>query len=1062
MKGFIIVSFVESLMKPRQCQTFRKIPHEPKRSGLLVLFTREMMIARPGHFAPLMILSFVVFAMILLLSLGGCARQRSVTPQKIEPQKNPQSMRSAAPRSGPEQASTDARSRRFRSPQADTAIPAGPPSRFGLVDKTSQDALEGALRHASYAAPPSAVRRLAEFNVLKQAYIDPGTGSIILLGEYDPAYPTGAIPYENLLADALRNPYPSFSLSHAYDSPGNRQIAQKLDADLTRVARDTAFGIQWMERLLKPVLDSGERTVERDLLEKRLRDSFGITPQEFTTHWNWVRRKTDRFDSEQQYRTVRSVVGRLMSKVGVPERIGQGFVAVKWMQVNSTPETAMDAYSLLDNLDAYITIRDKAWKKEISIERATILLAAAAYEPILRGIKIPEPEIRRLINGLRAGRLKQAEVLGVINPRWDALATKALVDYVFHGFRFSNAYLSRMYALPPVTSGVELYGNAPDSPLVRIFFEADYALKYITSAAPTPDSIPEAMTFHQFLARTAAREGDGMKLPTTGVNRYWIRPGRVEMEDLGQTSGVRFISASVRIMAEPLDSRGGDRRGDEFFKNAMNRYANSLTARYDAYARIYPSLHTVREAEKVIALARWLKARQVRVSLGPPVPVSRPVPEKVEGFWGLTYLSNPSGKTDTIVFWMQGGVSFGRNEGEDWVSVQINPAAESDTLKQLAASTALAEKAAEAAERGHLSSARALAEQSAQAMTGNLQGLTLPADIPMPAGPASEKAAVTQTALAVIDEYRQMSEAAEAALRQAEPFRTTAPARYQAALDAANAVEDRVGQKMIQLRKYLAAYRAAAKPAPETIVEIRSLSASPRLISYPAQGGEPISARSRIPINNAERPTPTKEELARELCSLRAELRRITENHRRYSQGLASNLEMYGQWQRELERAYESAWSNLGNLIVNEGIYHYNRYIRNALKIGVSRDETARLMKKEEDLQRLSEALATKELREWSDAPTRDLSWFAQGALIVASVSPLNEELKRLLNVSDVLVKSAYDLAAEYYSWQAIKRMQAQDASTRAAVTAATDRMEKIVARIREIQQTLIANVSCE
>jgi len=439
MKRFIVVSFWEGLMKLRGRQILGKIPHEPKKSRLTGLFKGEIMIERPARFAHSMILSYALIAMIVLLLSGGCARQRSVAPQKIEHQRNPQSMRSAAPRSDPEQASTDARSRRFKTgPQTDASIPAGPPSRFGLVDKTNQDALEGSLRHVSYAAPQSPARRLAEFNVLKSAYIDPSTGSVVLLGEYDPVFPTGPIPYENLLADALRNPYPSFSLSHAYDSPGNRQIAQKLDADLRRVGQDTAFGVQWMERLLKPVLDSAEPTAERQLPERRLRDSFGITPQEFAVNWNWSRRKTDRFDSEQQYRTVRSVVGKLMSKVGVPERIGQGFIVVKWMQVNSTPEAAMEAYSLLDNLDAYIAIRDKAWTKEISIDRATILLAAAAYEPILRSIKIPEPEIRRLINGLRVGSVKQAEVLGVINPRWDALATRALVDHVFHGIFFSS------------------------------------------------------------------------------------------------------------------------------------------------------------------------------------------------------------------------------------------------------------------------------------------------------------------------------------------------------------------------------------------------------------------------------------------------------------------------------------------------------------------------------------------------------------------------------------------------------------------------------------------------
>lgn len=84
--------------------------------------------------------------------------------------------------------------------------------------------------------------------------------------------------------------------------------------------------------------------------------------------------------------------------------------------------------------------------------------------------------------------------------------------------------------------------------------------------------------------------------------------------------------------------------------------------------------------------------------------------------------------------------------------------------------------------------------------------------------------------------------------------------------------------------------------------------------------------------------------------------------------------------------------------------------------------------------------------------------------LMIGFRSPADKRLFIAATTKGMLVRQVVDgsLAAEYYSWQAIKRMQAQDSSTRAAVAAAADRMEKIVTRIKEIQQTLGADVHCE
>ncbi|HWQ10982.1 MAG TPA: PDZ domain-containing protein, partial [Holophaga sp.] len=60
-------------------------------------------------------------------------------------------------------------------------------------------------------------------NTLRTVFIDPRTGSAAFIGTYDAAYGTGPIDYEALLQDALRSPYPAFSLDPSPATKAARQ-----------------------------------------------------------------------------------------------------------------------------------------------------------------------------------------------------------------------------------------------------------------------------------------------------------------------------------------------------------------------------------------------------------------------------------------------------------------------------------------------------------------------------------------------------------------------------------------------------------------------------------------------------------------------------------------------------------------------------------------------------------------------------------------------------------------------------------------------------------------------
>ncbi|MFA6450052.1 MAG: PDZ domain-containing protein, partial [bacterium] len=70
----------------------------------------------------------------------------------------------------------------------------------------------------------SAKRRLSDINILKYAFIDPQSRSVILVGKYDPDYKTGPIPYYELLNDAISSPYPWFSLEPTQETLNNVNV----------------------------------------------------------------------------------------------------------------------------------------------------------------------------------------------------------------------------------------------------------------------------------------------------------------------------------------------------------------------------------------------------------------------------------------------------------------------------------------------------------------------------------------------------------------------------------------------------------------------------------------------------------------------------------------------------------------------------------------------------------------------------------------------------------------------------------------------------------------------
>jgi hypothetical protein len=365
---------------------------------------------------------------------------------------------------------------------------------------------------------------------------------------------------------------------------------------------------------------------------------------------------------------------------------------------------------------------------------------------------------------------------------------------------------------------------------MSVFFQADYTLKYVTASARAAAEVPGHMTSQHYLGTAENRAGAAAgRTPTTGMIRYWIYPADVECDLLPGNSGVRFRTAALRIGAESLGSAGADQRGEAFFRRALADYGAQLTGQFDAYARVYPSLHVMRETAKVIALARWARRTGVRLQLAGAKPTRSALPDWSEGFWGMTYLVRPSGETDTMVVWAQGGVKFDQEVGDGWV--QSRPAAPevtNDTLRQLAASTALAERAAVAAKDGNLEAARDLAERSAQAMTGQIDMSNLPEPVMVPvegAGAAGfvDQAQVAEAAVASVDRNTAGIQQARQNLADAAPLQQTNPQEYARLEEQAHQLQTRSEQNLQRLQSLLQEYRAGRAPPGDVAVDLRGL-----------------------------------------------------------------------------------------------------------------------------------------------------------------------------------------------------------------------------------------------
>jgi hypothetical protein len=958
------------------------------------------------------------------------------------------------------QAVQDARAGRMAQRMRGASVAAG----GGALHRNAT--LDQMLVKTSYTPAAALSKRVTEINVLKFAFIDKNTGEVVFTGAYDPTYATGPIPYSTLLADAMQNPYPRFTLEYPGNSSPLAQMRATLDQEFAHISRDPNYGVEWLGNLVLPVLKGDSPDPDQQAALNAHLKAAEISPESYRAYMKW---QLSKFEDMQAYSEgAKDFLPSVFAAMGMNRKTGEEITAYRVFATQENRETLDQWCAAAGQTDLELQI-DQKIRETGNHHLASMELIPVLYTSILRGLGVPEGQLNQINSSYRTGGGDEGLFVRPLEEKYQAIFKQVLMDKVVNGMSFTGATLSRQYGFPTIQSALNTYGARRDSPVMDVFFKADYILKFMTSSSRPAESIPDHQTSQAFLADAENRAGGSAgRTPKSGVIRYWLYPQAVQMDTLDGNSGVRFRDASVRVGVESLEQEGADRNGTDFFKSTLDRYSSHLTSRYEQYAKIYPALHTLRETEKVVALARWAQKNGVRIRLMADDGPKTSLPDSADGFWGMTYIVRPSGDTDTMVTWAQGGVDFGQSAGDSWMqSGPPDRQVTDDALRSLAASTALSEKAAIAAKDGDLESARDLAERGAQAMSGNIDFSNIP-KVPMPAMPEPDPAsaaAVSEASIAAVDVNVQGLKEANQDLTRASSLNATDPAQAAQLRQQGQELKSRSDADLTRLQTMLQEYRNSPSSGYKVAVDLRNLnpykSATVAILPPPALLPQPPTVAPVLPAKEPCLPEvaqalPPREVMLTELAQRRADLANLTTTIQRFSRTIQLDQKQYADWEDEATKAVERLTKRRDDLI-QEATF---KSFAEVLKLRLDRDNTLTDLARKDQERRLKlfEDLKTfSDYKEWALANKDDWEKMDEGFRQALDMLPLEEnpELAISIKAAENLVDNVYDLTQYQLTWENLARLDHNSAQYLEIVKRNGQKMKDTVEKIKDLESKL-------
>lgn len=560
--------------------------------------------------------------------------------------------------------------------------------------------------------PPTAgaAETIGAMNVLTHALLDPATGDIELTGHYDTRFPTGGIPYKDLLKTALSHPNAAISLEGIADDAQRNELMQ----DMKRQQKDPYSVTGWsLEGNYALALLDGHPSLarERQQFIRLSCQAYGLTPQEFIGLHNFLFVETNGTGVPLG---IVEIVAKALRHTGYEKTA----TAWRFYGTQASPEAYREVLSLLGHKEGQLpgSLRVQALLALLS----TFRKYQSETNQLSWGVSTWAQMWREMLKGVEQGRIDERELIKSMErallPRVTRDGFRDLYGEIVEKLRFSDEtlHLARLY--PDARVSLFTHDLPRDTQLSRIMYEADFCLKSF-------DNFPEVFEGLKVYRR----------LPDViERNPYSVcwEPQRVQLEVSPDRRTVSFGAVDMRIRfmyGQNVPTGTGDAKQrwempkdnpdpDGLFQDYFANIANNI----DQYATVVPSFHELREAAKVVALARWSRQNKVRIDLGnyeqtpwvPPAFIKRAYTGRLEYRYPITLFERHA----KLKFW--GGVTFQTNY--DWVSTRVDAGAASALPSALVLSSDLGQRAAEAAIDGNLERARSLAELSAQAMTGRL------------------------------------------------------------------------------------------------------------------------------------------------------------------------------------------------------------------------------------------------------------------------------------------------------------------------------------------------------
>jgi hypothetical protein len=159
--------------------------------------------------------------------------------------------------------------------------------------------------------------------------------------------------------------------------------------------------------------------------------------------------------------------------------------------------------------------------------------------------------------------------------------------------------------------------------LAQVALEADLQAKSLSEMPELRSKIPDYRTFSEWFGLAAG-----------GASEHtWIAPDHFEIRESTDGKVLQFGRTPMRIWIEKYQDAGkmAGQKAPSVRDPALTRYAEMLTRNYDSLAALFPVFYHLRECEKVIAVAEWVKRHGWKVNLPRAGRTSLLPPQDVQG-----------------------------------------------------------------------------------------------------------------------------------------------------------------------------------------------------------------------------------------------------------------------------------------------------------------------------------------------------------------------------------------------------------------------------------------------